>query len=299
MEKQTVRDYDKSYHPPETIKLDYCAAVLAVVLEQHPKAKELYENIEDCMLLPGVKETFSTIERKIPDTKTIITGMAKKAGYTKKSKPEDNSAKSARRIIVGTLGVITGIKNKLMLPILVNNRRRHDLETLSRNLDNFIRVCFNSESARAKGKYHITGKTAKTLLQLVFVRVLFDTNEKYHRMFKRMGKIPMFKRGKKQFDVDTVLDGKMPALAQRDLIKQYMDAGFKLKHTKLIETGAWRWYQCRVVNEGPTGYYYQQLKKTTPEDPVVVEPENLLHELKDFDEALGYIREKTGKRKTK
>ena len=36
MGKQDVNEYDKSYHPPETIKLDYCAAVLAVVLEHHP-----------------------------------------------------------------------------------------------------------------------------------------------------------------------------------------------------------------------------------------------------------------------
>ena len=45
MGKQDVNEYDKSYHIPETVKLDYCAAVLAVVLEQHPKAKELFENI--------------------------------------------------------------------------------------------------------------------------------------------------------------------------------------------------------------------------------------------------------------
>jgi hypothetical protein len=298
MGNKEYKEYDKSYHPPETIKLDYCAAILAVVLEQHPKAKELYENIKDCVLLPGVQETFSTVERKIPDTKTIITGIAKKAGYTKKSRPEDNAAKSARRVIVGAMVQITSIKNKLMLPILVNNRPRHDLKTLARSIDYFIRVCFNPDSASAKGNSQMTGITAKMISQLVFIRAILDTNEKYSRMLKRMGKIPVLKHGKKQFDVDSVLDGKMPELAQRLLIKQYMDAGFKLKHSKVIETTAWRWYQCRVVHDGPTGYYYQQLKRTAPEDPVVVEPENLLHELKDFDDALGYIREKTGKHKT-
>jgi hypothetical protein len=297
MGKQNIKEYDKSYHPPETIKLDYCAAVLAVVLEQHPKAKELFKDTKDCMLLPGVQEAFSTIERKIPESDKLIKGMVKKAGYKKDSKPEDNSAKSARRIIVGTLGLINGIKNKLMLPLLISSRRRHDLKALARSVDIFIRVCFNSESARAKGNYQITGNTAKTLSQLLFVRALLDTNEKYSRMFKRMGKIPMFKHGKKRFDVNKVLDGKVPALAQRALIKQYMDAGFKLKHSRVIETTAWRWYQCRVVHDGPTGYYYKQLKQTTTEDPVIVQPENLLHELKDFDEALGYSREKTGKRK--
>jgi len=298
MEKQDGNEYDKSYHPPETIRLDYCAAVLAVVLEQHSKAKDLYENIKDCILLPGVQETFSKIERRIPESDKLLKGMVKKAGYKKNSKPEDNSAKSARRLIIGAIGLITSIKNKLMLPILISSRRRHDLKVLARSIDNFIRVCFNSESARVKGDYRVTGNTSNTLTMLVFARALLDTNEKYCRMFKRMGRIPMFKHGKKRFAVDTVLDGDMPALAQRSLIKQYMEAGFKLKHGRVIETTAWRWYQCRVVHDGPTGYYYQQLKQTTPEDPVIVEPENLLHELKEFDEALGYSRGKTGKRKT-
>jgi hypothetical protein len=65
----------------------------------------------------------------------------------------------------------------------------------------------------------------------------------------------------------------------------------ELKHSKNIEITAWHWYQCRVVYEGPTAYYYKQLKQTTPEYPVVVEPENLVHELKEFDEALGYPKE--------
>jgi len=298
MEKQNVNEYDKSYHPPETIRLDYCAAVLAVVLKHHPEAKELYENIKDCMLLPGVQETFSTVEHRMPESDKLIKGMVTKAGYKKNSKPEANSAKSARRLIIGAIGLITSIKNRLMLPILISSKRRHDLKVLARSVDNFIRVCFNSESARAKGDYRITGNTSNTLAMLVFVRALLESNEKYYRMFKKMGRIPMFKHGKKLFAVDTVLDGEMPALAQRSLIKQYMEAGFKLKHGKIIETTAWRWYQCRVVHDGPTGYYHKQLKQTTQEDMVVVEPENLLHEMKALDEALGYTREKTGKRKT-
>ncbi len=298
MGKQDINEYDKSYHPPETIKLDYCAAVLSVVLEQHPKAQELFEDVKDCMLLLGVQETFSTIERRIPDSNKLLKGMVKKAGYKKNAKPEDNPAKSARRLIIGAISMITSIKNKLMWLILISSKRRHDLKVLARSVDNFIRVCFNSESARAKGNYRITGNTSDTLAMLVFVRALLDTNEKYKRIIKRFSRIPALKYGKRRFSVEAVLDGDMPALAQRSLIKQYMEAGYKFKHSRIIETTAWRWYQCRVVHNGPTAYYYQQLKQTTMEDMVVVEPENLLHELKEFDAALGYSRKKTGKRKT-
>lgn len=297
MGKKIVKENDKEYHPPETIKIEYCAAVLAVVLKYHPEAKELYEDIKNCIRLPGVQDTFSTVEGKIPEGGKLLMGMVKKAGYDKNSKPEENSAKTARRMILGAIGLIKDIKNRLMLPIIISSRRTHDLKVLAKSIDNFIRICFNSESARARGDYRVTGNKADKVGMLVLARALFDTNEKYRRIFKRMGKIPAFKHGKKRFTVDMAMDGKLPALAQRSLVKQYMEAGFKLKHGKVIETTAWRWYQARVVHDGPTDYYHEQLKKTTPEDPVIVEPENLLHELKDFDEALGYSRKKTGKRK--
>lgn len=192
--RKDANEYDKSYHPPETIKLDYCAAVLAVVLEQHPKAKELYENIKDCMLLPGVQETFSTVENRIPESDKLIKGMVTKAGYKKNSKPEENSAKSARRLIIGTIGMITGLTNRLMLPILISSRRRHDLRVLARSVDNFIRVCFNRESARAKGDYRITGNTSKTLAMLVFVRAMLDSLKLFrdgHVLFSRYRQPPL------------------------------------------------------------------------------------------------------------
>jgi hypothetical protein len=74
MSKQAVREFDKEYHPPETLYLNYCAAVLAVVLKQHPKAKELYQDIKDCFMLPGVEDTFSMIERKVPEGTELLKG---------------------------------------------------------------------------------------------------------------------------------------------------------------------------------------------------------------------------------
>jgi hypothetical protein len=50
MRYQGKKQTDKSYHPPETIKLDYCAIVLAVVMKNHPLARELHENIGSCLL---------------------------------------------------------------------------------------------------------------------------------------------------------------------------------------------------------------------------------------------------------
>ena len=236
-----------------------------MVLEQHPKANELFEDIKDCILLPGVQETFYTVEHRIPESDKLIKGMVKKAGYKKNSKHEDNFAKSARRLIIGAIGLINGLTNRLMFPILISRRRRYDLKLLAKSVDNFIRICFNSESARAKGHYRITGNISNTLGMLVFVRALFDTDKKYYRIFKRMGRIPMFQRGKKLFDLDTVLDGKMPALAQRALIKQYMDAGFKLSTVELLRLLRGVGINAGLSMMNRTGYYYQQLKQGTPE----------------------------------
>jgi hypothetical protein len=291
------KEYDKSYHPPETIQIEYCAAVLGVVLRNQLKANDLLQNIRDCALLPGVLDTFFNLEHDIPEGDRILKGIATSVGYNKHSIVEANSAMVTRKLIVGFKKFTTSLSGKFMLKILSNRKRNHDLNLLVNNIDIFIRVCFNSESSRNKGIYRVTIKTSKTLMMLILLRGILDTNEKYNRMFKRLVKIPMHRHGQKLYSVGAVLDGKMPDLAQRSLVKQYMEAGFKLKHNKVIETAAWRWYQCRVVHDGPTEYYYQQLKQPSPEDKEVVEPENLLHELKEFDDALGYTREKTGKRK--
>jgi len=64
--------------------------------------------------------------------------MVKKAGYKKNSKPEDNSAKPARRLIIGAIGLITSIKNELMWLILISNKRRHDLKVLARSVDRAV-----------------------------------------------------------------------------------------------------------------------------------------------------------------
>jgi hypothetical protein len=298
MEKQDSNSYDKSYHPPETIKIEYCAAVLGVVFRHHSKAKELFQNIRHYASLPGVQDTFSFLERKIPDGSQILTGIVKDSGYDKHSKPEDNPAMSARKLIVGTRIFIVNLTKKFMFWIKLNRKRRNDLNVLARSIDNFIRVCFNPESAKNAGNYRITGENSKILLSLITLRALLDTNEKYEQLFKRLGKIPMHRNGKKAYSIEAVLDGKMPALAKRSLVSNYLKAGFKLKHTSVIETTAWRWYQCRVVHDGPTEYYREQLRQTTPEDRVVIDPENLLHEIAEFDKALGYTREETGKRKS-
>lgn len=197
MRTQNIKEYDKAYRPPETAKLDYCAAVLALVLKQHPKAKELFEDIKDSISLPGVQDTFGLVEGKMPSGDKLLKGMVTKAGYNLKSKPDENSAVAGRRLISGAMKLIIGFKNRLYILIILNNRRRKDLKILARSVDNFIRVCFNRESDRAKGACRVTGNTSKTLGMLVFVRALFETDEKLYRIYKRMGKLPMVKHGKK------------------------------------------------------------------------------------------------------
>ena len=76
----------------------------------------------------------------------------------------------------------------------------------------------------------------------------------------------------------------MPALAQRSLIKQYMDAGFKLKHSRVIETTAWRWYQCRVACSSIEDF----CNKYEKEGGIILDPKNVHKEIQPFDIAIGY-----------
>ena len=79
------------YHTPETIGLVYCVEVLEIVLKEHPKAKELYEDIKGCLRLPGFQETINIVERSVPDGKQIINNIVRKAGYNHKNPPPEKT----------------------------------------------------------------------------------------------------------------------------------------------------------------------------------------------------------------
>lgn len=289
--KKGLPKQEVGYQPPETIKLIYCIAVLEVVLKENKEAKELYSDIKGCWGLPGIQEIFNKLEKKIPSDEKMIRSIITKAGYNyRKTPPEDNPAKVARALIVGFKELIANFTKKLMLWVIISGKRRRHLKMLSKSIDRLLRVGFNKESEQVKGKYKITASISNTLATMVLIRAMIET---YNMNFNKLGKIPMLKHGKHLYSVDTVMAGNLPDRAYRSLVSQYLGAEYRRMNDSRIDNIAKHWYQCRVVHSGPKEYCLHLLK-TTGE---ILDPANLSNEIKECDEAIGYAREKTGKRK--
>ena len=88
---------DKShYYPPEMMSFTLCSACLDVVLDQSEKAAELYEDIIECLSLPGCQETMEQIGEWIPDKKSIIKELVKESGYDFNLPPNNRSTNKKR-----------------------------------------------------------------------------------------------------------------------------------------------------------------------------------------------------------
>ena len=193
MSKRKAKLKDSSYYPPEMMGIIYCAAVLEIVLKEHPEAKELFEDIKECVLLPGVEDMLNTVEQKIPDGKKLLKGIVKEAGYNhKKTPPEKNTARLGRSYIISSMKIIRNYRDKLYPKIMRNRKRKRDLKLLTKRMERFIRVCFNNESEQAKGQYKIKGGTSETLVSCILLRAVTETYERYNPKQEKVDRLPMF-----------------------------------------------------------------------------------------------------------
>jgi hypothetical protein len=110
-------------------------------------------------------------------------------------------------------------------------------------------------------------------------------------MLKEWERLKIMKVGDKIYDIKDIMSDEVTNRIHRNLTKKYRASGFMLIHDQTLEKKARRWYQCRVVYSGPEEYCREMQLKGDPLDPI-----NLLHEIEDCDEVLGYPR-RTKKKK--
>ena len=284
------------YFPPELKETFLCASVLAIVLEENQRAKELYADIEKCFELPGCKDPYDVVTYLLPDGRKVLQGNFGNTGdVNKEPKSVKNPFDVSMDLQKGNKKLNSIYRSRPKLFILLNNRKRRDLNKLRSSISVFIREGFNRNSENDKREYKVNGNVQSSLGTTILLPALI---KKLYGDTSAIEKTKLLKHGKKDYDLPTVLERKIPDSADRFFTGQLKQAGYSKTSLEKIKTSAWRWYQCRVVCDGPTEYYNKQLKERSPKDRVVVEPENLIHEIKEFDDALGYRREKTGKRKS-
>ncbi len=63
MKKKKQKIIESRHYPPELTQFLWCTTCLGVALEQSEAANDIFEDIIDCLDLPGVKESYSTTTR--------------------------------------------------------------------------------------------------------------------------------------------------------------------------------------------------------------------------------------------
>jgi len=132
------------YYPPEMMPFSLCTACLEIVLEQSEKAAEIYEEVIECLSLPGYQETMNQIGEWLPDNRSIIKELVKESGYDLKKPPDKEG-----------LG-IPYVRNQTVLPTSTHEWT---------NIPMFMYWCF---SLNRKGKWYqifvrMAGQTSRRL----------------------------------------------------------------------------------------------------------------------------------------
>ena len=114
MDKSKHEKDKNRYYPPEMIPFALCSACLDVVLEQSEKAAETYEEVIECLSLPGCQETMDKVGDMIPDRANLLKELVKKSGYDVNKPPsrEAFGIPYVRGLMKGGLGLFKGYANK-------------------------------------------------------------------------------------------------------------------------------------------------------------------------------------------
>jgi len=291
MENNNSQKDKGTYVLPEVLPISLCGAVLAIVLEENDKAKLIFEQIKENCKLPGCQEAFIKFEKDLPKGQKIIRDIVKSAGYNIKKPPsrEINQLKIGKDFIFGTKQLIENYTRKFTPWVKSNNQSNNDFQEVVASIAEFIAVGFNREREQAKSKYKVTALSSKALPLAVIMKAYLEVKP---MNMKRYEQAPMYLHGKKIYSMRAVTSGKIPRRVQRALNKDFIGAGFKLKHDDKLDREAGWWYQCRVVYSGPEEFCRELALRGE-----VLDPANVSKEIKEFDEAMGYPREKTGKHK--
>ena len=263
------------YYPPELTQTLWCTACLGVALEQSEEAREILEDIIDCLDLPGINETFNRVENELPDSKYLLKQIVKEAGYDVNKPPSAESLgiTHIRGLFSGGIRYISRYGDKYVSWALKTKRSKRDFQLLANKIEELIRVGFKNK---------INPSKAETLGQAIYVLAESVRNE---MLLEQVDKAKIIRSGKRLFTVEDMLNRTMTAKLNRVATRNFKKSGFNLKHEDTVESTAMKWYQCRVVYSGPEEYCLKLALKGETEYP-----SNVSQQIKVCDEAMGYPR---------
>lgn len=273
---------------PDMISPVLCISCLGVVINNNEKAKELFDEIIDCFNSPGFQEINKISDIVIPDKKVILKETIERAGFDPMKPPDMESfgVNYSQDLLDGGKQVINDyVEQKIGPMFLENKRNQSDMILLIEKIIELIKEGFNREGDKKKGEYRLPSDNSDTLINSIIFAAGMAYNDS---TFQRLEQVRMFNYNGTKLNLEELLNGNVPNSANRKLSKGYTKGGFRRKNEDKLEETAERWYQCRVVYSGPEQYCREMYKKTK----IPIYAGNVSNEIKQCDDALGYIREK-------
>lgn len=157
-----------------------------------------------------------------------------------------------------------------------------DFKYLIERVNEFIKVGFNREADKVKGRYKVRPSQDNWLFYAVFIETLVDLS--VERQDWDTYKLLEF-RGK-TYDPTTSMDAEHSNRKYRRKVSYYKGFGWRLRQDDKLKNMAWYWYQSRVVYSGPEEF----CRKYLIEEGIKLDPANVDKEILLCDIATGYPR---------
>jgi hypothetical protein len=283
LKKQSV------YLPIEMVPYVICATVLNLAIFRSPEVKNLYQQVKVDLNLKACKKMFSPFEHI--DAEVWAKRLAKEAGYDyRKGMPPGNQMIVMRELIKGSQRIINRYTKRFSLMVALFPWLNKDMRKFGNDLNELIKVGFNNSHAREHGKIRVNGENSDILVQAILFQAYAETKG---LKIDKVAELKSFNYGGKSYSINPEMKDQMSYRARRELTSESIEAGFEsIDGDKVARIAEW-WYQSRVVHNGPQEFCNYLLQ----EKEEVLDPAYLSNEIRICDIALGYEREKRGRRK--
>jgi hypothetical protein len=277
------------YIPPELVPHMFCSVVLNLAIHRNQKVRKLYEQVKADLNLKVCKKLFYPLEHI--NAKAWAKSLAKEAGYDyREGMPPGNQMVIMRDLIKGSQRIINRYMKRFSLAVALFPWLNRDMHKFSNDLKELIKVGFNNSIAREQNKVRVSAEKSDTLVQEILFQAYAETKG---LKIGKMAELKSFNYGGKLYSISPEKKNEMSYRARRELTSESIEAGFEsIDGDKVARIAEW-WYQSRVVHNGPQEFCSYMLKTKNE----VLDPAYLSNEIRICDIALGYEREKRGRRK--
>jgi hypothetical protein len=277
------------YLVPELVPYVFSSFILNIAIFKDQQTKRLYEQVKADLNLKVCQKLFSPFEHI--NVEVWAKRLAKEAGYDyKKGMPPGNQMVVMRELIKGSQRILNRYIKGFSLIVVLFPWLNRDMRKFGNDLNELIRVGFNNSDAREHGKVRISADNSDTLIQVILFQAYAENKG---LKIDKIAELKSFNYGGKSYSIYPEKKDEMSYRAQRELVSESIDAGFEsVDADKIVRVAEW-WYQSRVVHNGPQEFcnYLLQTKEE------VLDPAYLSNEIRICDIALGYEREKRGRKK--